>query len=77
MTRTPAQLIGEVGGEGFQTMVTGQKVRWVLDLMRGTEFAGRQIHAYEVDAASRAPTISTTSCCTRRAAATTASTWPS
>jgi mannosylglycerate hydrolase len=44
----PVQLIDEVGGEGFQTMVTGQKVRWVLDLMRGTEFAGRQIHAYEV-----------------------------
>ncbi|HEY5171117.1 MAG TPA: glycoside hydrolase family 38 C-terminal domain-containing protein, partial [Acidimicrobiia bacterium] len=39
---------GEIGGEGFQTMVTGQKVRWVLDMMRGTEFAGRQIRAYEV-----------------------------
>ena len=25
-------------------MVTGQKVRWVLDLMRGTEFAGRDDH---------------------------------
>ncbi len=34
--------------DGFQTMVTGQKVRWVLDLMRASEFAGRQIHAYEV-----------------------------
>jgi mannosylglycerate hydrolase len=34
--------------EGFQTMVTGQKVRWVLDLMRASEFAGRQINAYEV-----------------------------
>ena len=34
--------------EGFQTMVTGQKVRWVLDLMRASEFAGRQIHAFEV-----------------------------
>ncbi len=33
---------------GFQTMVTGQKIRWVLDLMRASEFAGRQIHAYEV-----------------------------
>jgi hypothetical protein len=51
------QLIGEVGGEGFrtegfETMVTGQKVRWVLDMMRGTEFAGRQINAYEVIDAS-------------------------
>ena len=43
-----AQLIDEGGGDGFQTMVTGQKVRWVLDLMRASEFAGRQIHAYEV-----------------------------
>ena len=28
-------------------MVTGQKVRWVLDLMRGTEFAGRTITSYD------------------------------
>ncbi|HWS46890.1 MAG TPA: glycoside hydrolase family 38 C-terminal domain-containing protein [Acidimicrobiia bacterium] len=44
----PTQLLGEIGGNGFQTMVTGQKVRWVLDEMRGTEFAGRQIASYEV-----------------------------
>ncbi|MDQ1381772.1 MAG: 2-O-(6-phospho-alpha-D-mannosyl)-D-glycerate hydrolase [Actinomycetota bacterium] len=44
----PAQVLDEVGGEGFHTMVTGQKVRWVLDLMRASEFAGRQIHSYEV-----------------------------
>jgi alpha-mannosidase len=43
-----AQLLGEAGGDGFQTMVTGQKVRWVLDVMRGTEFAGRQIRAFEI-----------------------------
>jgi alpha-mannosidase len=42
------QLLGEVGGEGYRTMVNGEKVRWVLDLMRGTEFAGRQVAAYEV-----------------------------
>ena len=48
-TAHAAQLLDEVGGTGFQTMVTGQKVRWVLDMMRGTEFAGRQIHAYEVN----------------------------
>ncbi len=29
-------------------LVTGQKVRWVLDLMRGTEFQGRQIASYDV-----------------------------
>ena len=44
----PTQLLDEVGGGGFHTMVTGQKIRWVLDMMRGTEFAGRQIHAYDV-----------------------------
>jgi mannosylglycerate hydrolase len=44
----PAQPIPDDVDEGFQTMVTGQKVRWVLDLMRASEFAGRQIHAYEV-----------------------------
>src|SRR4051794_27644248 len=30
-------------------LVTGQKVRWVLDGMRGTEFAGTSIAAYEVN----------------------------
>jgi alpha-mannosidase len=44
----PAQLLDEAGDDGFLTMVTGKKVRWVLDMMRGTEFAGRQIHRYEV-----------------------------
>jgi alpha-mannosidase len=47
-TPRATQLIGELRGEGYNTMVTGQKVRWVLDLMRGTEFAGRQITSYEV-----------------------------
>ncbi len=28
--------------------MTGQKVRWVLDLMRGSEFQGRQIASYDV-----------------------------
>ena len=40
----PTQVIGEIGGEAYPTMVTGQKVRWVLDLMRGTEFAGHDDH---------------------------------
>jgi alpha-mannosidase len=47
-TPLPTQVIGEVRGEGYSTIVTGQKVRWVLDLMRGTEFAGRQITSYDV-----------------------------
>jgi alpha-mannosidase len=42
------QIVGEIRGEGYNTMVTGQKVRWVLDLMRGTEFAGRQITSYDI-----------------------------
>ena len=46
--RCPTQLLGVITGEGYKTMVTGQKVRWVLDLMRGTEFAGRQIASYDV-----------------------------
>jgi mannosylglycerate hydrolase len=41
------QLLGEIGGEGFSATVTGQKVRWVLDLMRGSEFAGTRIGSYE------------------------------
>ncbi|HET9729969.1 MAG TPA: alpha-mannosidase, partial [Acidimicrobiia bacterium] len=47
-TARPTQVVGEIGGEGYRTMVTGEKVRWVLDLMRGTEFAGRQITSYDV-----------------------------
>jgi alpha-mannosidase len=48
------QTLGEISGEGYATMVTGQKVRWVLDLMRGTEFAGRQVTAFDVvDAGDR------------------------
>ena len=44
----PTQVVGEISGEAFATMVAGQKVRWVLNLMRGTEFAGRTIARYEI-----------------------------
>jgi hypothetical protein len=47
-TPRPTQVIGTISGEGYSTMVTGQKVRWVLDLMRGTEFAGRQVTSYDI-----------------------------
>ena len=47
-TPRPSQVIGEIRGEAYNTMVTGQKVRWVLDLMRGTEFAGRQVASYDI-----------------------------
>ena len=49
----PAQVVGELSGEAYATMVTGQKVRWVLDLIRGTEFAGRDITSYELDERGR------------------------
>jgi alpha-mannosidase len=39
----PAQVLAERGGVAFSTVVTGTKVRWVLDLMRGTEFAGNAV----------------------------------
>lgn len=39
----PAQEIATVDGEGVSTVVVGQKIRWVLDLMRGHEFAGRPV----------------------------------
>ena len=34
-------------GEGFSTVVTGQKIRWVLEMMRGPEFAGARIARVE------------------------------
>jgi mannosylglycerate hydrolase len=45
--RCPSQVIGTVGGDAFTATVEGTKVRWVLDMMRGPEFAGTQIAAYE------------------------------
>jgi hypothetical protein len=35
------QELSSVGGEGFATIVVGEKIRWVLDLMRGPAFVGR------------------------------------
>ena len=34
-------------GEGFSTVVVGQKIRWVLEMMRGPEFAGARIARVE------------------------------
>ncbi len=45
----PTQTIDDgEADDGYQVTVIGQKVRWVLDVMRGTEFAGRQIASYKV-----------------------------
>jgi alpha-mannosidase len=45
----PAQVLSERGGIAFATSVTGSKVRWVLDLMRGTEFAGNSVARVETE----------------------------
>ena len=46
-TACPAQIVRSVGGDGFSTVVTGQKVRWVLEMLRGPEFAGRRVASVE------------------------------
>jgi mannosylglycerate hydrolase len=46
-TPRPTQVVAETGGEGFSAIVTGQKIRWVLDLMRGPEFAGVRVRSVE------------------------------
>lgn len=50
-TALPTQVVDDVGGEGFYAMVSGQKVRWVLEMMRGPEMAGTRIGHYELDRA--------------------------
>jgi hypothetical protein len=39
----PAQVLAERGGLAFSDVIIGSKVRWVLDLMRGVEFAGNNV----------------------------------
>jgi mannosylglycerate hydrolase len=39
----PTQLLGIVGGDGFSATVVGSKVRWVVEMIRGPEFAGARI----------------------------------
>jgi len=46
-TACAAQLERTIGGEGFSAIVTGQKVRWVLEMIRGPEFAGVRIARVE------------------------------
>jgi mannosylglycerate hydrolase len=45
----PSQVVGEISGDAYTTIVTGRKVIWVLDLIRGTEFAGRDITSYDIN----------------------------
>ncbi len=42
-TPCPTQVIWERGTEGFRAIVVGEKVRWVLELMRGVEFAAARV----------------------------------
>jgi len=44
----PTQELAVLTGEGFSTIVAGQKVRWVLEMMNGPEFAGERIGRYEM-----------------------------
>ena len=43
------QLVRTIGGAGFARTVVGQKVRWVLEGMRGPEFGGVRIGRYELE----------------------------
>ena len=45
-TPLPTQVVSERGGEAWSVTVTGDDVRWVLDMARGTEFAGRQVASF-------------------------------
>jgi len=46
-TPRPTQVLRTVAGDGFSATVSGRKVRWVLDLMRGSEIAGTHIARIE------------------------------
>src|SRR5262249_41036979 len=48
----PTQVLAEEGGDAPPIMVAGQKVRWVVDGMRGSEFQGLTIASYSVDTAT-------------------------
>jgi 2-O-(6-phospho-alpha-D-mannosyl)-D-glycerate hydrolase len=47
----PTQTLGLLTGEGFSTIVSGQKVRWVIEMMNGPEFAGERIGHYDMNEA--------------------------
>ena len=43
----PTQVVRTIEGEGISTVVVGQKIRWVLEMMRGPELAGARIARVE------------------------------
>ena len=46
-TACPTQVVRTIEGEGVSTVVVGQKIRWVLEMMRGPELAGARIARVE------------------------------
>ena len=52
---------------GSRTIVVGQKVRWVLEMMRGPEFAGARIGRYDLDRRRRRRARRRASTASRRA----------
>jgi 2-O-(6-phospho-alpha-D-mannosyl)-D-glycerate hydrolase len=46
-TACPTQVVDTTAGEGISTVVVGQKIRWVLEMMRGPELAGARITRVE------------------------------
>ena len=51
-TPCAVQELRALTGEGFSTIVSGQKVRWVLEMMNGPEFAGERIGHYDITEAA-------------------------
>ncbi len=43
----PTQLVARTTGDGLSTTVTGPKIRWVVEMMRGPELAGAKIARVE------------------------------
>ena len=44
-TACATQVVATTAADGISAVVVGQKIRWVLDMMRGHEFAGRPVTA--------------------------------
>ncbi len=46
-TACPTQVVETTAGDGISTVVVGQKIRWVLEMMRGPELAGARVTRVE------------------------------
>lgn len=45
----PVQVVGDDAAQRFATQVVGSKIGWVLDLLRGREFAGAPVKGFRVE----------------------------